>query len=87
MLTSSTSEAYSLLFKLLCAPSGTTYWSRHPAIRCSITSPHWTVCVRVRTRSQYHGRWELDVESVDDAWTGSTRAALAVSPNNPTGSL
>jgi hypothetical protein len=34
----------------------------------------------------YHGRWELDEESVDAAWTDRTRAVLAVSPNNPTGS-
>ncbi|MBA3638779.1 MAG: pyridoxal phosphate-dependent aminotransferase, partial [Acidobacteria bacterium] len=36
---------------------------------------------------EYHGRWELDVESVDRAWMERTRAVLAVSPNNPTGSM
>jgi aspartate/methionine/tyrosine aminotransferase len=35
---------------------------------------------------EYQGRWQLDRESVASAWTARTRAVLAVSPNNPTGS-
>ena len=87
MLTSSTSEAYSLLFKLLCAPSGDDVLVPAPSYPLF---DHLTALDGVRSRPyalQYHGRWELDVESVDEAWTGNTRAALAVSPNNPTGSL
>jgi hypothetical protein len=38
-------------------------------------------------RLEYHGRWMLDVASVDAAWSKTVRAVLAVSPNNPTGSL
>jgi len=34
---------------------------------------------------EYHGRWEIDVDSVAAA-PGDTRAVLLVSPNNPTGS-
>ena len=87
VLTSSTSEAYSLLFKLLCAPSGDDVLVPAPSYPLF---DHLTALDGVRSRPyalQYHGRWELDVESVDEAWTGNTRAALAVSPNNPTGSL
>ena len=35
---------------------------------------------------EYQGRWVLDGASVENAWTTRTRAVLAVSPNNPTGS-
>jgi aspartate/methionine/tyrosine aminotransferase len=34
----------------------------------------------------YHGRWAVDLESVERSWTSRTRALLVVSPNNPTGS-
>src|SRR5687767_2158919 len=87
VLTSSTSEAYSLLFKLLCAPSGDDVLVPAPSYPLF---DHLTELDGVRSRPyalQYHGRWELDVESVDEAWTSRTRAVLAVSPNNPTGSL
>jgi len=35
----------------------------------------------------YHGRWTINFDEVDGAWTAVTRAVLAVSPNNPTGSV
>ena len=38
-------------------------------------------------RLDYHGRWLLDAGSVNQAWTAATRAVLAVTPNNPTGSV
>jgi aspartate/methionine/tyrosine aminotransferase len=38
-------------------------------------------------RLAYHGRWTLELDTVDAAWTSRTRAVLAVSPNNPTGSI
>ena len=50
---------------------------------------HLTQLDGVRARQyalEYHGRWELDTASVEEAWTHRTRAVLAVSPNNPTGS-
>jgi aspartate/methionine/tyrosine aminotransferase len=87
VLTSSTSEAYSLLFKLLCAPSGDDVLVPAPSYPLF---DHLTQLDGVASRAyalEYHGRWELDVESVDEAWTDRTRAVLAVSPNNPTGSL
>ena len=87
VLTASTSEAYSLLFKLLCAPSGDEVLVPAPSYPLF---DHLTGLDGVGSRPyalQYHGRWELDEESVAEAWTDVTRAALAVSPNNPTGSL
>lgn len=87
VLTASTSEAYSLLFKLLCAPCGDDVLVPAPSYPLF---DHLTRLDGVRSRQyalEYHGRWELDLDSVDDAWTPDTRAVLAVSPNNPTGSM
>ncbi|HVJ28298.1 MAG TPA: pyridoxal phosphate-dependent aminotransferase [Vicinamibacterales bacterium] len=87
VLTASTSEAYSLLFKLLCAPSGDEVLVPAPSYPLF---DHLTQLDGVNSRQyalEYHGRWELDVDSVDRAWSARTRAVLAVSPNNPTGSM
>ena len=87
VLTASTSEAYSLLFKLLCAPDGDQVLVPAPSYPLF---DHLTRLDGVTSRPyalEYHGRWELDEHTVDDAWTDRTRAVLAVSPNNPTGSV
>ena len=87
VLTASTSEAYSLLFKLLCEPAGDDVLVPAPSYPLF---EHLTQLDGVRARSyalEYHRRWELDTASVDAAWTPRTRAVLAVSPNNPTGSI
>lgn len=85
VLTASTSEAYTLLFKLLCDP-GDEVLVPTPSYPLF---DHLTCLDAVRTchyALQYHGRWEVDVDSLDAAWSGRTKAVLAVSPNNPTGS-
>lgn len=87
LLTASTSEAYSLLFKLLCEPAGDDVLVPVPSYPLF---DHLTALDGVRPvnyRLDYHGRWELDVPALDAAWTERTRAVLAVTPNNPTGSL
>jgi aspartate/methionine/tyrosine aminotransferase len=87
VLTASTSEAYSILFKLLCAPAGDDVLVPVPSYPLF---EHLTRLDGVAPRSyelHFHGRWELDESSVDAAWTHATRAVLAVSPNNPTGSI
>jgi alanine-synthesizing transaminase len=85
VLTSSTSEAYSWLFKLLC----------NPGERVLIPTPsyplfdHLTMLEGVLAHPyalEYRGRWEIDFESIDSAPPG-VRALLVVSPNNPTGSV
>jgi hypothetical protein len=87
VLTSSTSEAYSILFKLLCAPAGDEALVPEPSYPLF---DHLTRLDGVTSRPyslEYHGRWRLAEQSLDDAWTGHTRAVLTVSPNNPTGSI
>ena len=87
VLTASTSEAYSVLFKLLCDPTGDEVLVPAPSYPLF---DHLTRLDGVGSRAYqltYHGRWELDTHSVDTAWTDRIQAVLAVSPNNPTGSM
>lgn len=87
VLTASTSEAYSLLFKLLCAPAGDEVLVPVPSYPLF---EHLTSLDGVRAVAyalHYDGRWWLDAASLDEAWRPQTRAVLAVSPNNPTGSV
>jgi alanine-synthesizing transaminase len=87
VLTASTSEAYSVLFKLLCAPAGDAVLVPVPSYPLF---DHLTRLDGVRSipyRLEYHGRWVVDFDSIADAWNRDVRALLAVSPNNPTGSV
>jgi alanine-synthesizing transaminase len=87
VLTASTSEAYSVLFKLLCAPAGDAVLAPVPSYPLF---DHLTRLDGLRSipyRLEYHGRWAIDFDSVADAWNRDVRALLAVSPNNPTGSI
>ena len=87
VLTASTSEAYSILFKLLCAPAGDDVLVPVPSYPLFDHLTRLDGVVSHTYRLEYQGRWELDESSVDGAWTHATRAVLAVSPNNPTGSI
>ena len=85
ILTASSSESYSWLFKLLCDPGD--------AVLVPVPSyPLFEHLARlegigiVRYRLDYHGRWEVDVESLRSA-SPAVRAVVLVSPNNPTGSF
>ena len=85
VLSASTSEAYSWLFKLLCNPGDGVLVPQpsYPLFE------HLTRLDAVRAipyRLEYHGRWEIDLDSVAAA-PADVRAILLVSPNNPTGSF
>jgi alanine-synthesizing transaminase len=85
-LTSSTSEAYALLFKLLC-DAGDAVLVPLPSYPLF---EHLTQleCVQpIPYALEYHGSWRIDIESVRRAATARVRAILVVSPNNPTGSF
>ncbi|MBI2827986.1 MAG: pyridoxal phosphate-dependent aminotransferase [Acidobacteria bacterium] len=84
VLTASTSEAYSWLFKLLCNPGEAVLVPRpsYPLFE------HLTALEGIRAHPyalEYHGRWAIDVDSIAAA-PQDVRAVLVVSPNNPTGS-
>jgi alanine-synthesizing transaminase len=86
VLTASTSEAYSVLFKLLCAPEGDAVLTPAPSYPLF---DHLTRLDGVRCmpyRLEFHGRWAIDFDTLNDGWSEGVRAVLAVSPNNPTGS-
>lgn len=85
VLTASTSEAYSWLFKLLCDPGDVVLVPRpsYPLFE------HLTVLESVIARPyrlEWHGSWRIDVDQIARAIDDRTRAILVVSPNNPTGS-
>jgi alanine-synthesizing transaminase len=85
MLTASTSEAYSWLFKLLCDPGDAVLvpTPSYPLFE------HLTSLEGVRVEPfllEYHGRWAIDFTALATA-PADTRAVILVSPNNPTGSF
>jgi alanine-synthesizing transaminase len=86
ILTASTSEAYSFLFKLLCDPGDEVLVPvpSYPLFDhlCRLDG------VGIRTYPlDYHGTWSPDVPALASVVTPRTRAVLLVSPNNPTGSV
>jgi aspartate/methionine/tyrosine aminotransferase len=84
VLTASTSESYSWLFKLLCDP-GDSVLVPQPSYPLFEQLTRLEGIVPVAYRLDYHGRWQVDVDSIRAA-PASTRALILVSPNNPTGS-
>jgi alanine-synthesizing transaminase len=85
VLTASTSEAYSLLFKVLCDPGADVLVPRpsYPLL------DHLARLDAVHTRFydlEYHQRWGIDFTSLERAVSPAARAIVVVSPNNPTGS-
>jgi aspartate/methionine/tyrosine aminotransferase len=87
VLTASTSEAYSLIFKLLCAPAGDTVMVPVPSYPLFEHLTMLDGVERTAYRLDYHGRWTVVADDLDRCWSKTTRAVLAVSPNNPTGSV
>jgi hypothetical protein len=86
VLTASTSDAYSLLFKLL-ADAGDEVLVPRPSYPLF---DHLTRLDFVEARDyalDIHGGWSIDFASLEAAMTPRTRAVLVVSPNNPTGSF
>lgn len=86
VLTASTSEAYGLLFKLLCDP-GDSVLIPQPSYPLFELLTHLDGVEAVPYRLEEHGAWAIDRESVIAGCGLRTRAVLVVSPNNPTGSM
>ncbi len=85
ILTTSTSEAYSFVFRLLCDPGDEVL----------VPAPSYPLFdfladiqdVRLRTYPLFydHG-WHLDLHAIKTAFSERVRAVIVVHPNNPTGS-
>lgn len=84
VLTASTSEAYSFLFKLLCDPGDEVLVPR-PSYPLFDQLAELDDVHLVPYRLAYDGAWHVDLPSLESAVTVRTRAILVVSPNNPTG--
>jgi alanine-synthesizing transaminase len=83
-LTTSTSEAYSYVFRLLC----------NPGDEVLIPSPSYPLfdflaeiqdVKLVRYPLLYDHGWQMDFHALEQAITRRTRAGIVVHPNNPTG--
>ncbi len=86
LLTASTSEAYALLFKLLCDP-GDQILAPAPSYPLFEFLAHLE-CVQVsHYRLRFDGSWYIDFDHLRHAITERTRAIIIVNPNNPTGSF
>jgi alanine-synthesizing transaminase len=84
-VTAGTSEAYGVLFKLLCDPGDSVL----------IPAPSYPLLhelsrfegVELRPYPlTYDGAWSIDLDSLRRQRTATTRAVCVVNPNNPTGS-
>lgn len=84
-VTSSTSEAYALLFKLLC-DAGDAVLVPHPSYPLFDHLTQFESVSAIPYALEYHGAWRIDVDSLRRSASDRTRAVLIVSPNNPTGS-
>ncbi|OGX41441.1 MAG: hypothetical protein A3C53_00515, partial [Omnitrophica WOR_2 bacterium RIFCSPHIGHO2_02_FULL_68_15] len=85
LLTASTSEAYSFLFRLLANPGDEVLVPQpsYPLFEYLATL-HDLRAVPYPLR--YDGRWSLNSDAFEAAMTPRTRAVIVVHPNNPTGS-
>jgi alanine-synthesizing transaminase len=86
VLTASTSEAYSLLFKLLMDP-GDGVLVPQPSYPLFDLLTQLDAVRAQPYRLRRADDWSIDRDSVRRALTPFSRAALVVSPNNPTGSM
>ena len=86
VLTASTSEAYSLLFKLLAAPGDDVLVPRPSYPLFELLTTLDGLAARPYDL-EYHGIWSIDLASIERAVGPRTRALLVVNPNNPTGSF
>jgi len=83
-LTAGTSESYSLLFKLLCNPSDEVLVPRPSYPLFEYLAQINDVTLR-SYRLQYDHEWSIDLESLRENITRSSRAIVLIHPHNPTG--
>ncbi len=84
VLTTSTSEAYSFLFRLLCDPGDEVLIGQPGYPLFDFLGRLDDVCLKPYPLFYDHG-WHIDVEGLQRQITPRTRAMVVVHPNNPTG--
>lgn len=85
-LTTSTSEGYSYLFRLLCDPGDEVLVPRPSYPLFEFLAGIQDVQLKYYDLFYDHG-WHIDVGGLGKSITPQTRAVLVVNPNNPTGSF
>ena len=86
LLTGSTSEAYSFLFRLLCNPADHVLVPRPSYPLVDILAALNDVEVD-KYDLNYDGEWHIDSASLEKAVNSRTRAIVLVHPSNPAGSF
>jgi alanine-synthesizing transaminase len=86
LLTASTSEAYSMLFKLLADPGDEVLVPR-PSYPLFEFLAALEAVRPVQYPLVYHGGWQIDFDALERSITPRTRGVVLVNPNNPTGSF
>ena len=84
VLTTSTSEGYSYLFRLLCDPGSEILVPQPSYPLFDFLADLDDVRIRPTSLVYDHG-WQIDAEGFRRAITPETRAIMLVHPNNPTG--
>ena len=87
-LTSSTSEAYSWIFKLLC-DAGNEILVPAPSYPLFdyLAALEGVIPIKYPLAYRHPAGWDIDLELLESSITSATRAIVVVSPNNPTGSF
>ncbi len=86
ILTTSTSEGYSFLFRLLCDPGDEVLIASPSYPLFDLLAGIQDVKLASYPLFYDHG-WHIDLHALESAVTARTRAVLVVHPNNPTGSF
>src|SRR3954470_39780 len=86
ILTTSTSEAYTFLFRLLCDPGDEVLVASPSYPLFDLLAGIQDVKLTSYPLFYDHG-WHIDLHALESAVTARTRAVLVVHPNNPTGSF
>ncbi len=86
MLTASTSEAYAMLLSVLCDP-GDRVLAPEPSYPLLAHLARLSGVALTPYQLRWDGRWHVDGGTVARGHASGARAILAVSPNNPTGSV
>lgn len=86
LITTSTSESYAYLFKLLADPGDEVLAPRPSYPLFEFLAKLESVRI-VQYPLVYHGSWSVDFEALEHSITARTRAIVLVNPNNPTGSF
>jgi aspartate/methionine/tyrosine aminotransferase len=87
LLTASTSEAYSLAFKLLCEPGDEVLVPAPSYPLFDFLAGLESVVVRPYPLLMAGEEWPIDLDALVVRITPRTRAIVVVNPNNPTGSF